>query len=1511
MRLINRRGSSAGIFAAGAAALALVAAPLVADGFTSPAQAADATVLSSTFDDGTYTPWVVNGNATLSVVADPSGTGKSLEVSGRTHSYDGIALPTLPSLVQRDVAYTVSFKARLASADQPAGGVHFTVDDGKYTWVSSDGALTADAWTTITGTYTLPTGATPGKMYLDTSGTTFPDVLLDDITITGPGTGTGGGTGSGQTCTPTATSLVSADFSDSTLGTLQKSGGPTISFEQVDGNTAARVSGRANDFDGIQTASGALSSVAPGDVLTLSARVKLAGSTTATTSARLVVKPAYSWVGNSSAVSASGWTTLTGTYTVPAGADPTQLQVYLGSDALTDGTSTYDYYVDDVSITVPGAPCTGTGGGGGTGSTCDYPTSDTIISSDFENGADGWAGRDDGHGTATVAVVSGGYNSDHALSATNRQGQGQGVGHDVSCLLQAGTTYEFSGWVRFAAGQPTDGVWLSLASTVGGSTTYSTLGQFTTVTNTGWTQITQKFTMPQADSALLYIETAYKSGATGNTSDLLFDNLQVTKPAAATIQDITPIKDTLPFPVGAAVSSPELTGAPGQLLAKHFDQVTPENSMKPEAWYNADHSFVTTNADADAVMTFAQQNDMRVYGHNLSWYSQTPDWFFQDDQGNWLTNSAADQQTLRQRLHDHIFAVAKYLSDKFGLFGSATDPLVSFDVVNEAVSDNAGDPEGLRQSHWYQVLGESYIEDAFNDANEAFNQTYAASGAAHPIQLFINDYNTEQAGKRSRMQALITRLVADDVPVDGIGHQFHVTMSTPVSTLKDAIDAFAGIQSDGHQLYQAVTELDVPTGTPVTTANETDQGYYYKDVFDMLRAAQTKYGDIFSATVWGLTDGQSWRASSGAPLLFDDDLQAKPAYYGVTDQTLPAKQLSAIVFAQDASDVDVSTTGATSNVEWSQLPLKSVGDNAGFQLRWSADHLTAYVQVTDATNDATDAATFAWGSAPAATATVNRDGTVTGTGVTAQVSSTATGWKAVVDLPTSPALTQTSTPGFDVSVTDGTTTNDWNTPGSLGTLQLVEPLSTTTIPEAATAPTIDGTKDAAWAQASTVTTGKLLSGAAGGATATVYQLWKDNYLYVLADVTDPTIDTSSPNAYEQDSVEIFTDPGNAKNGSYRPDDAQMRIGVDNAHSFGAGDTEAAQEARLTSATSLTSTGYIVEARIDLKDGNTGVGAFEGLDYEVNDGTAGARTSDHGWAEPTGSAYQTTARWGVGQLAGVPTPPSVAPAVTAQPASISGLVGAVVSFTATASGTPTPTIQWQQHLATGGWTNIFGATSSTLKITVAKSLAGAQYRAVFTSTAGTATSSAATLTLLGVPSVTQQPKSATAVIGSNVSFTAKASGTPTPTVAWQRQLSGGQWTTVSGAKSTTLTVSASTTVNGAKYRAVFTNSAGQATSSAATLTLKKAAPKITSQPSSIVIKTGRTATFTVTALAYPAAHYRWYVQERNTSKWVPIGGDTSKLSLTASLKYYAAHFRVVVSNANGSVTSSTVRLTETR
>ena len=110
----------------------------------------------------------------------------------------------------------------------------------------------------------------------------------------------------------------------------------------------------------------------------------------------------------------------------------------------------------------------------------------------------------------------------------------------------------------------------------------------------------------------------------------------------------------------------------------------------------------------------------------LVWHSQTPAWFFQDASGNPLTSSPGDQAILEQRMRDHIFDVAGYLADEYGEFGSDTNPLYAFDVVNEVVSDSSEFADGLRRSEWYRILGERFIDLAFEFADEAFNDEYAA-----------------------------------------------------------------------------------------------------------------------------------------------------------------------------------------------------------------------------------------------------------------------------------------------------------------------------------------------------------------------------------------------------------------------------------------------------------------------------------------------------------------------------------------------------------------------------------------------------------------------------------------------------------------------------------------------------------------------------------------------------------------------------------------------------------------
>jgi hypothetical protein len=186
-------------------------------------------------------------------------------------------------------------------------------------------------------------------------------------------------------------------------------------------------------------------------------------------------------------------------------------------------------------------------------------------------------------------------------------------------------------------------------------------------------------------------------------------------------------------------------------------------------------------------------------------------------------------------------------------------------------------------------------------------------------------------------------------------------------------------------------------------------------------------------------------------------------------------------------------------------------------------------------------------------------------------------------------------------------------------------------------------------------------------------------------------------------------------------------------------------------------------------------------------------------------------------------PNVAPVVTTQPLSQNYTSGSTVTLTAAASGTPTPTVQWQYSINSGStWANLGGATTTTITEGPMTALENHwQLRAVFTNSAGTANSNAATMTLVSAtaPVVTTQPLSQSYTSGSTLTFTAAASGTPTPTVQWQYSLNNGStWSNLGGATTTTITEGPMTALeNHWQLRAVFTNSAGTANSHAATVT----------------------------------------------------------------------------------------------
>jgi hypothetical protein len=173
-----------------------------------------------------------------------------------------------------------------------------------------------------------------------------------------------------------------------------------------------------------------------------------------------------------------------------------------------------------------------------------------------------------------------------------------------------------------------------------------------------------------------------------------------------------------------------------------------------------------------------------------------------------------------------------------------------------------------------------------------------------------------------------------------------------------------------------------------------------------------------------------------------------------------------------------------------------------------------------------------------------------------------------------------------------------------------------------------------------------------------------------------------------------------------------------------------------------------------------------------------------------------------------------------------------------------------------------------------------------------------------PSVSTQPASLSVTVGQTATFSVVASGTAPLSYQWQKNGAN-----ITGATSASYTTPATTSAdNGSTFQVVVTNSKGSATSNAVTLSVTPAAvaPTITTQPASLSVTVGQTATFSVLATGTPPLSYQWF--QGNTA----ISGATSA-SYTTPLTTAAnsgEQFQVKVSNTVGSITSSTATLTVT-
>jgi hypothetical protein len=198
-------------------------------------------------------------------------------------------------------------------------------------------------------------------------------------------------------------------------------------------------------------------------------------------------------------------------------------------------------------------------------------------------------------------------------------------------------------------------------------------------------------------------------------------------------------------------------------------------------------------------------------------------------------------------------------------------------------------------------------------------------------------------------------------------------------------------------------------------------------------------------------------------------------------------------------------------------------------------------------------------------------------------------------------------------------------------------------------------------------------------------------------------------------------------------------------------------------------------------------------------------------------------------------PIFPPTVISNPTSVTTNGTNTVTFTSTASGNPAPTVQWQFEPAGGtSYTNVSSGGTGTAYSFVASPSTAGSYRAVFTNTQGSANSSAATLTVYSKPAVITSPSNQTVSVPAPVTFTAVGLADVIPAVTWQYQANGstGFVNVSSGSASVSAGTTAYNTVNGTAtltftpiradsgdlFRAEFSDAAGSATTTPATLTV---------------------------------------------------------------------------------------------
>lgn len=323
-----------------------------------------------------------------------------------------------------------------------------------------------------------------------------------------------------------------------------------------------------------------------------------------------------------------------------------------------------------------------------------------------------------------------------------------------------------------------------------------------------------------------------------------------------------------------------------ETLAREFNMLTPEHQAKHcmVERQPGQYDFTAT----DQLVAFAEENGMTIHGHTLVWHSCMP---------SWIEAGAFTRDEAIAMMRDFIMTMV----------GRYKGRIPIWDVVNEAVADGGAD---LRDTPWRALIGDDYIELAFQFAHEADPDAL----------LFYNDYGAEPINAKSdAIYELVSDMLARSVPIHGVGLQAHFDVGTI-----DYDSVAENIRRLGELGLQVqITELDIKyrdaQPSPVLLAQ---QARDYRRVMEVCleNTACTAF------IVWGVSDRFTWLRGESlgfflnpavSPLLFDDDYAPKPPYFEVLDALALSLGLPSVL-----PEAEVSIPAETVTVELPE-PVKS------------------------------------------------------------------------------------------------------------------------------------------------------------------------------------------------------------------------------------------------------------------------------------------------------------------------------------------------------------------------------------------------------------------------------------------------------------------------------------------------------------------------------------------------------------------------------------------------------------